>query len=174
MGPIDRLSKNGDAPSGPTRSRRRCRSVCRSERASVHAACIAKLGPTSSSEDPAEFSDLRVQGRHRGADTRRTPLTRDERASSSPADRRTSSATARSSRCSPMTPSPRSCQRTRPRLHRSVGQDRARAVRFVDDAHRMRIIDKMRLADWPRIDEASPMVVPRLRTAAASTRSFHL
>ena len=44
-------------------------------------------------------------------------------------------------------------------------------VSFVDNAHLLRIIDKIVSQVGRRIDESSPMVDARLRTAAVSTRS---
>jgi pilus assembly protein CpaF len=162
MGLHDRISKNGDG-----------QAIAEVEqvvvdpyaelKAKVHHACIAKLGPELFKQDPDDLAD-RV---HRAASEELalagTPLTREERRELvrqltddilgyGPLER----LLADDSISEVMVNGPE-----RVYVERSGKLEKADA-RFVDDAHLMRIIDKIVSQVGRRIDESSPMVDARL------------
>ena len=127
--------------------------------------CIAKLGPELfSAQTTQDLSDrvLRTVTEQLALD--RTPSRATSASSSSAGSPTTSSATARSSRCSAT---------IRERGHGQRGPDQIYVERsparleltksaFVDDAHLLRIVDKIVSSIGRRIDESSPMVDARL------------
>src|SRR6476661_9991823 len=79
MGLHDRLSKNGDTPQGVVAIAEAAADPYADLKASVHAACIAKLGPELFREDPAELGDHVFKAVTEELTLAGTPLTRDER-----------------------------------------------------------------------------------------------
>ena len=139
----------------------------------VHHACIAKLGPqlftTETNEDRTSRSTEAVTEQ---LALDRTPLTREERR------RIVRELTDDILGYGPLEPLLRDDDVTevmvnnfdRIFIERAGKIERTEAT-FADNAHLLRIIDKIVSQIGRRVDEASPMVDARCRTAAASTRS---
>jgi pilus assembly protein CpaF len=132
-------------------------------KAKVHHACIAKLGPELFKQDPADLSERVYKAASEELALSGTPLTRDERRELvrqltddilgyGPLER----LLADDSITEVMANGP-----DRVYVERAGKIERTDA-RFVDDAHLMRIIDKIVSQVGRRIDEASPMVDARL------------
>jgi pilus assembly protein CpaF len=132
-------------------------------KASVHHACIAKLGPELFKEDPDDLSDRVYRAVTEELALAGTPLTREERRELvrqltddilgyGPLERllRDDSVT------EIMVNGPEHVYVER------AGKIEPADARFVDDAHVMRIIDKIVSQVGRRVDEASPMVDARL------------
>jgi pilus assembly protein CpaF len=163
MGLHDRLSKNGDTPQGAVAIAEAAADPYADLKASVHAACIAKLGPELFREDPAELGDHVFKAVTEELTLAGTPLTRDERR------QLVKQLTDDILGYGPLEPLLADDSVTevmvngydRVYVERSGKIEKA-TVRFVDDAHLMRIIDKIVSQIGRRIDEASPMVDARL------------
>jgi pilus assembly protein CpaF len=132
-------------------------------KARVHHACIAKLGPELFKEDPEDLGDRVYRAATEELALDGTPLTRDERRELvreltddilgyGPLERLLGDDTVTEVMVN-------GAQHVY--VERSGKIERA-AARFVDDAHLMRIIDKIVSQVGRRIDESSPMVDARL------------
>ena len=163
MGLHDRLVKTGDANGSGAAALEAVVDPYADLKASIHHACIAKLGPELFRQDPNELSDNVFKAVTEELTLAGTPLTRDERrelvkqltddilgygpleqllADDSVTEVMVNSADhVYIERNGKLEPAP---------------------VRFVDDAHVMRIIDKIVSQVGRRVDEASPMVDARL------------
>ncbi|HEY3921746.1 MAG TPA: CpaF family protein [Gaiellaceae bacterium] len=163
MGLHDRLVKNGDANGSGVAALEAVVDPYAELKANIHHACIAKLGPELFRQDPNELSDNVFKAVTEELTLAGTPLTRDERRELVKqltddilgygpleqllADDSVSEVMVNSSdhvyieRNGKLEPAP---------------------VRFADDAHVMRIIDKIVSQVGRRVDEASPMVDARL------------
>src|SRR5579864_3361619 len=163
MGLHDRLVKNGDANGNGTSVAETMVDPYADLKSRIHHACIAKLGPELFRQDPAELGDHVFKAVTEELTLTGTPLTRDERrelvrqltddilgygpleqllADDSVTEVMVNSA-------------------DQVYIERS-GKIEPAPVRFVDDAHVMRIIDKIVSQVGRRVDEASPMVDARL------------
>jgi pilus assembly protein CpaF len=164
MGLHDRLSKNGDILNGTENGGTAVLVDPYAElKARVHHACIAKLGPELFKQDETELGDHVFKAVTEELTLAGTPLTKEERrelvrqltddilgfgpleqllADDSVTEVMVNSA-------------------HRVYIERS-GKIERTPVRFVDDAHVMRIIDKIVSQIGRRVDEASPMVDARL------------
>jgi pilus assembly protein CpaF len=164
MGLHDRLSKNGDILNGAEGNGSAALLDPYADlKARVHHACIAKLGPELFKQDETELSDHVFKAVTEELTLTGTPLTKEERrelvrqltddilgygpleqllADDSVTEVMVNSA-------------------DRVYIERS-GKIERTPVRFVDDAHVMRIIDKIVSQIGRRVDEASPMVDARL------------
>ncbi len=132
-------------------------------KASVHHACIAKLGPEIFTQDPTELTERVYRAVTEELALANTPLTREERRELvrqltddilgyGPLERLLADDTV----TEVMVNGP-----TNVYVERAGKLERTPA-RFVDDAHLMRIIDKIVSQVGRRIDESSPMVDARL------------
>jgi pilus assembly protein CpaF len=164
VGLHDRLSKNGDFLNGAEGNGTDVLVDPYAElKARVHHACIAKLGPELFKQDETELGDHVFKAVTEELTLAGTPLTKEERrelvrqltddilgygpleqllADDSVTEVMVNSA-------------------DRVYIERS-GKIERTPVRFVDDAHVMRIIDKIVSSIGRRVDEASPMVDARL------------
>jgi pilus assembly protein CpaF len=165
MGLHDRISRNGDgglaladAPDVPV-----VVDPYADLKAKVHHACIAKLGPELFKQDPADLTDRVYKAVSEELALAGTPLTRDERRELvrqltddilgyGPLERLLGD----DSITEVMVNGPERVYVER------AGKIERTDARFVDDAHLMRIIDKIVSQVGRRIDEASPMVDARL------------
>jgi pilus assembly protein CpaF len=164
LGLHDRLAKNGDSASAAEAAVAEAAVDPYADlKARVHHACIAKLGPELFRQDPAELGDNVFKAVSEELALAGTPLTRDERRhlvrqltddilgygpiEQLLADDSITEVMVNSS--------------DRVYIERA-GKIERTAVRFVDDAHLMRIIDKIVSQIGRRVDEASPMVDARL------------
>jgi pilus assembly protein CpaF len=163
VGLHDRLSKNGDATSGAEATTEVPPDPYAELKARVHHACIAKLGPELFRQDPDDLGDHVYKAVAEELALAGTPLTREERRELvrqltddilgyGPLEQ----LLADDSVTEVMVNAP-----DRIYIERSGKIERS-PVRFVDDAHVMRIIDKIVSQVGRRIDESSPMVDARL------------
>ena len=163
MGLHDRLSRNGDATSGAEATTEVPPDPYAELKARVHHACIAKLGPELFRQDPDDLGDHVYKAVAEELALAGTPLTREERRELvrqltddilgyGPLEQ----LLADDSVTEVMVNAP-----DRIYIERSGKIERS-PVRFVDDAHVMRIIDKIVSQVGRRIDESSPMVDARL------------
>ena len=131
----------------------------------IHMLVITELGPQMTGQvfdavgmRDRVLADIRRHLSHADRDLARRPRAARRRRSPT-----TSSATARSSACSPTTRSRRSWSTARARSGSSARAGSTRpTVRFGDDSHLRRIINRMVAQVGRRIDESSPMVDARL------------
>jgi len=163
MGLHDRLAKNGDSPRAVEQAAQVVVDPYAELKAKIHHACIAKLGPELLRQDPEELSDQVFKAVTEELTLVGTPLTREERRDLvrqltddilgyGPLEQLLSD----DSVTEVMVNGPNKVY-----IERSGKIERAPA-RFVDDAHVMRIIEKIVSQVGRRIDEASPMVDARL------------
>ncbi len=165
MGLHDRISRNGDG--GVAVADGQVDQVVVDPyaelKAKVHHACIAKLGPELFNQDPADLSERVYKAASEELALSGTPLTRDERRELvrqltddilgyGPLER----LLADDSITEVMANGPDKVYVER------AGKIEKTDARFVDDAHLMRIIDKIVSQVGRRIDEAAPMVDARL------------
>ena len=162
MGLHDRL--NGDAADGLDGAVAEAAADPYAElKARVHHACIAKLGPELFRQDPAELGDQVFKVVTEELTLSGTPLTRDERREL------VRQLTDDILGYGPLEPLLRDDSVTEVMVNgfdqiyvERAGKIERTNARFVDDAHLMRIIDKIVSQIGRRIDEASPMVDARL------------
>jgi pilus assembly protein CpaF len=164
VGLHDRIAKNVDAPSSIEAAIAEATTDPYADlKARVHHACIAKLGPELFRQDPAELSDHVFKAVAEELTLSGTPLTRDERRELvrqltddilgyGPLEQLLADDSVTEVMVNSF---------ERVYIERS-GKIERTPVRFVDDAHLMRIIDKIVSQIGRRIDEASPMVDARL------------
>ena len=132
---------------------------------SIHMLVIGELGPQLTGQAHRPGRDARSRHRrHPPAPRRRDRhLPRRPRAAHAPRSPTTSSATGRSSGCSPTTRSRRSWSTGPSEIWiERQGRLYETTVRFSDDSHLRRIINRMVAQIGRRIDESSPMVDARL------------
>jgi pilus assembly protein CpaF len=129
----------------------------------VHHACIAKLGPELFTQDPEDLQDRVYRAVSEELTLEGTPLTREERREL------TRQLTDDILGYGPIEPLLRDDSVTEVMVngHDRVYVERAgklerTQIRFVDEAHLMRIIDKIVSQVGRRVDESSPMVDARL------------
>jgi pilus assembly protein CpaF len=163
MGLHDRLSKNGDAAHGAEATAEATADPYADLKAAVHAACIAKLGPELFREDPAELGDHVFRAVTEELTLAGTPLTREERR------QLVRQLTDDILGYGPLEPLLDDDSVTEVMVNgpdrvyvERAGKIERAPVRFVDEAHLMRIIDKIVSQIGRRVDEASPMVDARL------------
>ncbi|HKI92995.1 MAG TPA: CpaF family protein, partial [Gaiellaceae bacterium] len=165
MGLHDRLSRTVDRPdaAGDAPAEQIPADPYAELKAQVHHVCIAKLGPEVFKEDPDDLGDRVYRAVTEELALARTPLTRDERRELvrqltddilgyGPLERFLSDDTV---------------SEVMVNGHEHVYVERSGRIerteaRFVDDAHLMRIIDKIVSQVGRRVDESSPMVDARL------------
>jgi pilus assembly protein CpaF len=164
MGLHDRISRNGDGGAATAEPVDHIAPDPYADlKAKVHHACIAKLGPELFKQDPADLSDRVYKAASEELALAGTPLTREERRELvrqltddilgyGPLERLLDDD---------------SVTEVMVNGHDRVYVERAGKIertgaRFVDDAHVMRIIDKIVSQIGRRIDESSPMVDARL------------
>jgi pilus assembly protein CpaF len=165
MGLHDRLARTGDGPyavaDGPDEQLHV--DPYAELKARVHHACIAKLGPELFKEDPEDLGERVYRAATEELALTGTPLTREERRELvreltddilgyGPLERLLADDTVTEVMVN-------GAQHVY--VERAGKIERA-AARFVDDAHLMRIIDKIVSQVGRRIDESSPMVDARL------------
>jgi pilus assembly protein CpaF len=165
MGLHDRLSKNGDGAVGVVDApdSRVTHDPYAELKAKIHHACIAKLGPELFTQDPDDLGDRVYRAVTEELTVEGTPLTREERREL------VRQLTDDILGYGPIEPLLRDDSVTevmvnghdRVYVERSGKIERSH-VRFVDEAHLMRIIDKIVSQVGRRVDEASPMVDARL------------
>ncbi len=166
MGLHDRISRNGP-DGGPTLVDASGEQVAPDPytelKARVHHACIAKLGPELFKQDPVDLSDRVYRAASEELALAGVPLTREERRELvlqltddilgyGPLERLLSDDSVTEVMVN---------GHERVYIERNGKLERTGA-RFVDDAHLMRIIDKIVSQVGRRIDESSPMVDARL------------
>jgi len=164
MGLHDRIARNGDTPAATDAGTTFVTLDPYAElKARVHHACIAKLGPELFKQDESELSDQVFKAVTEELTLTNTPLTKEERRELvrqltddilgyGPLEQ----LLADDSVTEVMVNAP-----DRVYIERS-GKIERTPVRFVDEAHVMRIIDKIVSQVGRRVDEASPMVDARL------------
>src|SRR5436305_2260114 len=164
MGLHDRIAKNGDSPNGDGAAAAELLLDPYAElKARVHDACIAKLGPELFKQDETELGDHVFKAVTEELTLAGTPLTKEERRALvkqltddilgyGPLEQ----LLADDSVTEVMVNAP-----DRVYVERS-GKIERTPVRFVDEQHVMRIIDKIVSQVGRRVDEASPMVDARL------------
>jgi pilus assembly protein CpaF len=164
MGLHDRLARTGDALNGAEGATHEAIVDPYAElKARIHHACIAKLGPELFKQDEAELGDSVFKAVTEELTLAGIPLTKEERRELvkqltddilgyGPLEQ----LLADDSITEVMVNAP-----DRVYIERS-GKIERTPVRFVDDAHVMRIIDKIVSQVGRRVDEASPMVDARL------------
>src|SRR5581483_4398775 len=168
MGLHDRLAKTGDGPDGTHATLAHAPLAPIVDpyaelKAAVHHACIAKLGPELFKEEPSDLSDKVYRAVTEELAIAGTPLTREERRELvrqltddilgyGPLERLLADDTV-----------------TEVMVNGSAmvyvergGKIERAPAQFVDDAHLMRIIDKIVSQVGRRVDESSPMVDARL------------
>jgi pilus assembly protein CpaF len=165
MGLHDRLSKNGDGAVGVVDApdNRVTHDPYAELKAKIHHACIAKLGPELFKQGPEDIGDHVYRAVTEELTLEGTPLTREERREL------VRQLTDDILGYGPIEPLLRDDSVTevmvnghdRVYIERSGKIERSH-VRFVDEAHLMRIIDKIVSQVGRRVDEASPMVDARL------------
>jgi pilus assembly protein CpaF len=164
VGLHDRISRNGDALGGADGAAPEVAPDPYAEvRAKVHHACIAKLGPELFKQDASELGDHVYRAVAEELTLAGTPLTRDERRLL------VRQLTDDILGYGPLEPLLADESITEVMVN---GYDRVYVerggkiertdVRFVDDTHVLRIIDKIVSQIGRRVDEASPMVDARL------------
>ncbi|HLY95248.1 MAG TPA: CpaF family protein [Gaiellaceae bacterium] len=165
MGLHDRLAKTVDgvhvAETGSTENGRV--DPYAELKAKVHHACIAKLGPELFKEDPADLGDRVYRAVTEELAVDGTPLTREERREL------VRQLTDDILGYGPLEPFLGDESVTEVMVNgpdhvyvERAGRIERAGARFVDDAHIMRIIDKIVSQVGRRVDEASPMVDARL------------
>jgi pilus assembly protein CpaF len=164
MGLHDRIARNGDTPPATDGGTAFVTLDPYAElKARVHHACIAKLGPELFKQEESELSDHVFKAVSEELTLTNTPLTKEERRELvrqltddilgyGPLEQ----LLADDSVTEVMVNAP-----DRVYIERS-GKIERTPVRFVDDSHVMRIIDKIVSQVGRRVDEASPMVDARL------------
>src|SRR5438034_1274653 len=164
MGLHDRLSKNGDILNGTENGGTAVAVDPYAElKARVHNACIAKLGPELFKQDESELGDhvfkavteeLTLAGIPLTNEERREPVRQltDDILGYGPLEQLLADGSVTEVMVNAA---------DRVYIERSGKVERT-SVRFVDDAHLMRIIDKIVSQVGRRVDEASPMVDARL------------
>src|SRR5438067_2618533 len=164
MGLHDRIAKNGDSPNGDGAAAAELILDPYAElKARVHNACITKLGPELFKQDEAELGDHVFKAVTEELTLAGTPLTKEERRALvkqltddilgyGPLEQLLADDSVTEVMVNAA---------DRVYVERSGRIERAGA-RFVDDAHVMRIIDKIVSQIGRRVDEASPMVDARL------------
>jgi len=165
MGLHDRISKNGDGAVGVVDAAggQLTHDPYAEVKAKIHHACIAKLGPELFTEEPGDLADRVYRAVTEELTVEGTPLTREERREL------VRQLTDDILGYGPIEPLLRDDSVTevmvnghdRVYIERSGKIERSH-VRFVDEAHLMRIIDKIVSQVGRRVDEASPMVDARL------------
>src|SRR5438477_8760797 len=164
MGLHDRLARNGDAQSAADAAAAELTHDPYADlKARVHHACIAKLGPELFKQDETELGDHVFKAVSEELTLAGTPLTKEERREL------VRQLTDDILGYGPIEPLLRDDSVTevmvnghdRVYIERSGKIERSH-VRFVDEAHLMRIIDKIVSQVGRRVDEASPMVDARL------------
>ena len=163
MGLHDRLVKNGDSPHGAEATTDTTVDPYAELKSRIHHACIAKLGPELFRQDPSELGDHVFKAVTEELTLAGTPLTRNERREL------VTQLTDDILGYGPLEPLLADDSVTevmvngpdRVYIERS-GKIEHTSVRFVDDMHVMRIIDKIVSQIGRRVDEASPMVDARL------------
>ncbi len=163
MGLHDRLSKSSEATAVADAAAPRPPDPYAELKAAVHHACIAKLGPELFNEDPTDLGDRVYKAVTEELALAETPLTREERREL------VRQLTDDILGYGPLEPLLGDDTVTEVMVN---GADRVfverggkierTPARFVDDAHLMRIIDKIVSQVGRRVDEASPMVDARL------------
>ncbi|HZO97092.1 MAG TPA: CpaF family protein [Gaiellaceae bacterium] len=163
MGLHDRLVKTGDAPAAAEATAELAGDPYAELKSRVHQACIAKLGPELFRQDPGELSDHVFKAVTEELTLAGTPLTRNERREL------VRQLTDDILGYGPIEPLLADDSVTEVMVN---GPDRVYVerngkiektpVRFADEAHVMRIIDKIVSQIGRRVDEASPMVDARL------------
>jgi pilus assembly protein CpaF len=159
----DRLFKNGDFPLGAEATTDTPVDPYAELKSRIHHACIAKLGPELFRQDPSELGDHVFKAVTEELTLAGTPLTRNERREL------VRQLTDDILGYGPLEPLLADDSVTeimvngpdRVYIERS-GKIEHTSVRFVDDMHVMRIIDKIVSQIGRRVDEASPMVDARL------------
>src|SRR5437764_2201454 len=164
MGLHDRLSRNGDSLNGADGGSTELLLDPYAElKARVHDACIAKLGPELFKQDETELGDHVFKAVTEELTLAGTPLTKEERRALvrqltddilgfGPLEQLLADDSVTEVMVNAA---------DRVYIERS-GKIERTPVRFVDDAHVMRIIDKIVSQIGRRVDEASPMVDARL------------
>src|SRR5438067_11368999 len=164
MGLHDRIAKNGDSPNGDGAAAAELILDPYAElKARVHNACITKLGPELFKQDEAELGDHVFKAVTEELTLAGTPLTKEERRALvkqltddilgyGPLEQLLADDSVTEVMVNAA---------DRVYIERS-GKIERTPVRFVDDAHVMRIIDKIVSQIGRRVDEASPMVDARL------------
>jgi len=163
VGLHDRLVKTGDAPAAAEATAELAGDPYAELKSRVHQACIAKLGPELFRQDPGELSDHVFKAVTEELTLAGTPLTRNERREL------VRQLTDDILGYGPIEPLLADDSVTEVMVN---GPDRVYVerngkiektpVRFADEAHVMRIIDKIVSQIGRRVDEASPMVDARL------------
>src|SRR5947207_143993 len=164
MGLHDRISRNADAPNGAEGAGADLAVDPYADlKARVHNACIAKLGPELFKQDETELGDHVFKAVSEELTLAGTPLTKDERRALvkqltddilgyGPLEQLLADDSVTEVMVNVA---------DRVYIERS-GKIERTPVRFVDDAHLMRIIDKIVSQVGRRVDEASSMVDARL------------
>src|SRR5213593_4190429 len=164
MGLHDRLSRNGDSLNGADGAGAELTHDPYAElKARVHHACIAKLGPELFKQDETELGDHVFKAVTEELTLAGTPLTKEERRELvrqltddilgyGPLEQLLADDSVTEVMVN-------AADRVYIERH---GKIERTPVRFVDDAHIMRIIDKIVSQVGRRVDEASPMVDARL------------
>jgi Flp pilus assembly protein TadB len=165
MGLHDRLSRNGDGTITVVEGADEfvVTDPYADLKAKVHHACIAKLGPELFKQDPDDLADRVYRAVTEELTLEGTPLTREERREL------VRQLTDDILGYGPIEPLLRDDSVTEVMVNgydkvyvERSGKLERTSIRFVDDAHLMRIIDKIVSSVGRRIDEASPMVDARL------------
>src|SRR3954454_16799537 len=164
MGLHDRLARNGDAQSAADGGSSELVVDPYAElKARVHNACIAKLGPELFKQDETELTERVYRAVREELQLAGTPLTREERREL------TRQLTDDILGYGPLEPFLADDSVTEVMVNAAdrvyverAGKIERTPVRFVDDAHLMRIIEKIVSQVGRRVDEASPMVDARL------------
>src|SRR3954466_1422739 len=171
MGLQDRLTKQGDGgtvvalPAGGRPATAETLSIdpYGELKARIHHQCIAKLGPELYKQDSDDLADRVYKAVTEELTVDRTPLTREERREI------VRQLTDDILGYGPIEPLLRDDSVTEIMINapdrvyiERGGKLEHTPVRFVDDSHVMRIIDKIVSQVGRRVDEASPMVDPRL------------
>ncbi len=165
MGLHDRLSRtvDGTAAVGEAPAEQIVLDPYADLKASVHHACIAKLGPELFTQEPADLADRVYRAVTEELALQRTPLTREERREL------VKQLTDDILGYGPLEPFLADDTVTEVMVNgpehvyvERSGKIERTDARFVDDAHLMRIVDKIVSQVGRRVDESSPMVDARL------------
>ena len=163
MGLHDRLVKNGDSPHGTDATAELTADPYAELKGRIHHACITKLGPELFRQDPSELGDHVFKAVTEELTLAGTPLTRNERREL------VRQLTDDILGYGPLEPLLADDSVTEVMVNgpdhvyvERLGKVERTSVRFVDDTHVMRIIDKIVSQIGRRVDETSPMVDARL------------